>query len=106
MRLYWTINSIPELRSLPKRERKQVWRRCYNKILRHWQTWVALALCGICSGAGGALGRLAFVDSYLILVCIAAGGGIGGFIFSQVAIHVAIPYIREEISSRGHEIAY
>lgn len=80
--------------SLSKPERKRVWRSYYHKTFRHWQTWVALGVCGLCGGAGGPIGRLIFGDGNMIFFCVVLGGGIGGFIFGQVATHVAFPYIR------------
>ena len=101
MRVYWTLGSVPELGSLPKLERSHVWRSCYRKAFRHWQTWLALALFGICGVGGGAVAELVFNDSdWIFFICVAVGSYIGACIFGQIAIRMAIPHIRLELSHR------
>jgi hypothetical protein len=34
MNIYWTLRQIPELRDLPKDQRKRVWQACY---VRNWK---------------------------------------------------------------------
>ena len=47
MRIYWTINSAPELRNLPVQERKRILRSLQGKLLRRWQFWVIAAGFGV-----------------------------------------------------------
>lgn len=91
MRIYWSLKSIPELAEVPKKDRKKIWRRCFLKALRNWQTLVAGAALGLCAALGNILGEI------LGYPCIggAIGGAAGGLICSQVAIKRARPYIRE-----------
>jgi len=105
MRIYWSLNSVPELAALPKMERKRVWRTCYHRTFRHWQTWLALLFCGLCGGAGVQIGKFIFEDGWMMLVCAGICGGIGGFIFGQVATQIAIPYIRQELLHRSSNAA-
>ncbi len=106
MKIYWTLKSIPELAEMSKKDRKKVWRRCYWKVFRHWQTWFALATCGVCTALGVALGRFCgeltgnFIRE-LIAATVggAVGGGIGGSVFAQVAIAMGRRHIREYLNS-------
>lgn len=99
MQIYWSLSSLPELASLPKSERKRVGRFGLRKAFRHWQTWAALAVSGICGGAGGQLGTFIFSSSGMIFLCLVLCGGIGGVVYGHVATKMAMPYIREELSS-------
>jgi hypothetical protein len=93
MQIYWTLKSIPELSGLPIKERRRVWRAALRKIrIRHWQYWaslVGIALCveigqHIYAHLGGSIGAV-----------------VGAFIFSQVSIHLARPYIRDLLSDEA-----
>jgi hypothetical protein len=114
MLIYWTRSSIPELAALPKSERGRAWRACYFKAFRHWQTWFGLLVCGICAAAGHVIGGEFvtepaksssfrsveyFADPKLIGAAI--GGGIGGFIYSQIAVHQVRPYLRLYLHNAG-----
>src|SRR5438552_3139215 len=41
MQIYWTPKSLPELRDLEASLRRKVWRACWLRSFRHWQTWAA-----------------------------------------------------------------
>ncbi len=101
MEIFWTIKSIPELRNAPKRERSRRWQRAYHKTFRHISTWVALLLCALCGGIGAYYGQMA--GSGVLGAML--GGGLGGFIFSQVSIVVARKHYQHillgEESDRG-----
>ena len=79
MNIYWTQKSVPELSDLTKPERKKAWRYAYGKCFRHWQTYAGLTICGGCGGLGSFLWDLPGA---------AIGGGIGGFIYGQIATAV------------------
>ncbi len=105
MKIYWLLKSIPELAEMPKKERKAIWRRCYWKVFRHWQTCLALIVCGACAGLGVILGQM-WVGNYIVGAAVggAVGGGIGGFIFAQVATAMARHYIREYLKKSPDEV--
>ena len=90
MAIYWTLKSIPEFSQLSAKERGLAWRQAYRRTFSHWQTWVALAASGACTYWGHHLGT---VFGYPLLG-VAIGGGVGGAIFSQVAIYVARAHYR------------
>ncbi len=92
MPIYWTIKSIPELSQLPPKERGIVWRRVYKMTFRHWQTWIALLGCGAFAFSGIYLAK--FIDMHSTIGA-AIGGGVGGLLFSQVAIYVARRYYKD-----------
>jgi hypothetical protein len=85
MTIFWTLKSIPELASLPARDRRVYWRRAYRRSWRHWQTWASLLACAICAGLGSGLG--AFLVHPIVGATI--GGNVGGFVFAQTTVRVA-----------------
>ena len=93
MRVYWTSKSIPELRGLNRKQRGRLWWRCYWKAYRHWQTWAGLIACGALAGLGVGIGQVVGIGR---IVGGAIGGGLGGFIFSQVLMETIRPHLREE----------
>ena len=88
MQIYWTLKSVPELSGLPWEERGRVGRAASWKIARHWQFWVSSVGIGLCAHIGDIYGR---IGGYI-------GAVVGAFIFSQVQIHLARPYIRALLS--------
>ncbi len=44
MNIYWTFKQIPELRDLPKDQRKRVWQACY---VQNWKVWVIALLVNL-----------------------------------------------------------
>lgn len=86
MKRYWTISSIQELQTVPKVERRKIWRRAFWKSFLHWQTWGGLAICAVCV----ILGKLVGGKPGMYV-----GVALGSFVFSQIAINMAIPHIQE-----------
>ena len=91
MQIYWTLKSVPELSGLPTDdERRRVWRDAYRKLTRRsWQFWVSLVGFGLCVHIG---------DHIYYGIGGLIGVVVGVFIFSQVQIHLARPYIRALLS--------
>jgi len=87
MKIYWTLKSIPELSHLTFQERGKRWRSAYKLIFRHWQTWCGLLICGLCVGAG---------TSYYGTPGLIISGGLGGFIYGNIAVYVARRYYRDK----------
>ena len=85
MQIYWTLKSISELSGLPLKERMRVWRAAHWKATRHWQYWASLVGIPLCIEIGRHIHDP--IGTFI-------GGGVGAFIFSQVQIHLARPYIR------------
>jgi hypothetical protein len=96
MTLFWTLKSIPELASLSARERRVTWRRAYRRTWRHWQTWAALLVCGICGGLGALVGSLIHHPVLIAMI----GGGVGGWVFSQVTVHIARAHYQNVLLGR------
>jgi hypothetical protein len=44
MRIYWSLNSIPELAGLTKAQKRAIWREACWHSIGHWQWWVGLLL--------------------------------------------------------------
>ncbi len=87
MKIYWTIQSLPELANLPLEKQQQAWQTCYQKYaLQSWQSWGCLGL-----------------TVALILVAIAIvgpgfggliGGGLGGVIWGITLINSLRPRLK------------
>jgi hypothetical protein len=99
--VYWTTRSIPELGHLPPDERRRVWRQCKSQAFRHWETWAALVVFGLCVVGGPVLTGLVLWPQIHGSAFLGAlvGAPIGGFILGQVRASIARPYIRAELQS-------
>ncbi len=105
MKIYWSINSIPELAGLSPNEQNKVWRSCVWKCYKHWQTWVGLVLGAAIGGIGAIVAIWLIPDSVPVglierMLIIAPFGGIGGLILGQIAIHQTRPYLKAYVESR------
>ena len=101
MRLHFTIHSIPELASLPRTKREDVWQRCHGKAWRHWQTWAAFFVFMACLAAGYYLGIFTQPDGAFSLARLAVGillvvVGSGGLFPVQAAM--TRRYIADELN--------
>lgn len=99
MKIYWTLKSIPELRDASRSERRRRWRRVNRKAFNHITTWAALILCALCGGFGAYYGQIAGSG----VLGAALGGGIGGFMFSQVSIAVVRKHYRPFLLGKESE---
>ena len=113
MKIYWSLKQVPELSGLTPGERLRVHRACYKNAFRDRRCkaalLVSLTICGLCGGAGAALGSS--LDEMLgvprslwyVAICAGVGGGIGGFIHGQVVTNCLRPlyadYIRTELQT-------
>ncbi|MEM9479136.1 MAG: hypothetical protein AAGA58_05665 [Verrucomicrobiota bacterium] len=86
MKIYWTQKSVPELSELTKLEKKKAWKYAYRKCFGHWETYAGIIICGGCAGLGSFLWDLPGA---------AIGGGIGGFIYGQIAIAVGRKHLAD-----------
>lgn len=94
MKLYLTLDSIPELRPLPGKERLKIWRCAYFAAMRKPQIWVALALNGVIAGASVLVASTYLSHVMAVVIGSAVGGALGGIFFSQILVHYALPHIR------------
>ena len=105
MRIYWTLNSIPELHGLDPGKQSLRWEKCCRQTLKHWQVWVAM----VASIAIGVLGLLLLAwlvvighaaqwpRSGLVLIFIvgvALFGLIGAIVVRHAMYHVGRAYLR------------
>jgi len=76
MPLFWSPRTIPELAEfmrLPSAERSLIWKRCWPKVLRHWQVWIAFVVCLT-------IGRAIWVFSSRWMAEFGVTGVVNGFI--------------------------
>ena len=96
MNMYWTLQSIPELRDLPRYQARALYRQNVWKPLRRWQLWAAFALTlATVAGATALLWSIGLRDTLpeLVLRGLLAIG-IPGVVFEQVRMHMVRPYLR------------
>lgn len=96
MKIYWTLKSVPELAELPAADRREIWQHCYWGNFKDYRQWLALATLGLFVYFGSDLGRQLgwkFADGVI-------GAAIGGLVFGQVSILLALPNIRAELTRR------
>lgn len=91
MKIYWSMQSVPELTGVQTSERSRLEKSAWWKAHRHWQTWLALlgAILVICIGI--VLGGY-FANEKLGGM---AGAVIGKLIYLQVVIHFGRRYLRD-----------
>jgi hypothetical protein len=99
MSIYWSWKSLPEWRELPENERKIIWKKCYSKTLKHWQTWVAFFGCIAYVWLGRFLVIKIWTSFIGELIGAALGGAIGGFILGQVIVAMGRRHIRDYLNS-------
>ncbi len=99
--IYWTTRCIPELKHFSPEDRRRVWRLCKSQAFRHWETWTALVVFGLCVVGGPVLtGLVLWPQTHgSAFLGALAGAPIGGFILGQVRASIARPYIRAELQS-------
>ena len=66
------------------------------KTFRHWEVWVALV---VPMGLGVFLGNILSQPIGGMI-----GAALGGFVFSQVAVHFTRPYLRDCLLSEGEPL--
>lgn len=91
MKVYWTTPSPPELSVFPEAQRKRIWQACSEEGLRKRKSWLGLLICGACAAVGSIVGDLSSLGHWGAGI----GGGIGGFIYSQLAIRSTLEIVRE-----------
>ena len=110
MKIYWTFKSVPEVVGLSKGERKRLWRNCYPKAYRHWQTWVTsiamvifFALFGIhvllldeLSWLGSYPWNFTPLEEFLLNVLVFFVVCGLAFIHAIVVLNITRPYLRKE----------
>ncbi len=107
MRLYWNIESIPELSSFPREERRRIWRQNFRHVLKRWLTWVYVLVACICSllvvGPFVAISYTIWgtsdpAGSMLLGIFMGSvpGGGIAGLVFGVLVTNI----MRAELRSR------
>ena len=98
MKIYWTPKQLPELRDLPKDQRKRVWRACYmapkHKVIN---VFVALSVAPVVWLIG-----LAKMPAWTAAVLSGLSMGIILFIVEQVQIERLRPSIREYLKEHEH----
>jgi len=97
VKIYRSMQSVPELSGVPTSERRRLEKSAWWKAHRHWQTWLALlgALLLICIGIvlGGHSGNEKLGGM--------VGAGLGKLIYLQVVIHFGRRCLRDTNVTAG-----
>lgn len=87
--MIWKLKSAPALAALPCDEADRLVREaCASQSVRR-SSLMGLILCGLCAGAGSWIGDVFSVGIYGAGI----GGGVGGFIYSQVRMRAIVQWI-------------
>jgi lipopolysaccharide export LptBFGC system permease protein LptF len=97
MKLYWSINSIPELADLPKQNRGKAWRNTY---LKHWFKvgFLPILIVAVSFVAGTFFGQN-YSGHFGRAICAVIAVGISGFIAWEIEANMIRPYLREDLKS-------
>ncbi len=96
MKLYWSLNNIPELSHLSAQEKKFLWQKSSTKIFRDVHGWLGLLACFLCTFFGNFVGQFFEFSS----LGAAVGGGFGGFIYSQVIFYFAVKNYKDILEDK------
>ncbi len=113
MRIYFTLNSVPELRDVSPALRRIAWHYCRRKTYRHWQTWAGLVVA-LAAGAAAGIGLfqlIVWIDLFNrlathFLAGFLAGGAIVGvtiLLRNLVMLNLIGPYAAEYLESMNNE---
>lgn len=105
MKLYWNVNSLPELADLSPKEKTEAWRVCRWKCFRHWQTWLALVIWGAMSGLGNVVADSIvplsmYMSPFWRWLIHSLFAIIGVLMLFLVAVHQNRPYLKAYVSER------
>jgi hypothetical protein len=90
--MYLSMQSVPELFSVPKTERGRLGQTAFRKAhLHYWQPWLVLLGIFLLAYLGSAVGGYFGNEKLGIYV----GAGIGKLFYLQVGIHFARRYLRD-----------
>ncbi len=107
MKIYWSIADIPELKKLPPSKRSEVWKACYLKSFKHWQSWVGMLVLGLSSWLALKLffyllhlvsqwGLLLFLPGLIAILAFIASVA---FLISQNWFEQTRPHLRDYIEN-------
>ena len=100
MRICLSSRSIPELASLPKAQREEVWQRCHPKGFGHWQTKAAFCALLVVWFGGLCVAVFAQPEDGFSWAQFTAGNlliALGHIAFFSIHAHFARRYIRDEL---------
>jgi hypothetical protein len=98
MKIYMSMQSVPELSGVPTSERRHLEKSAWWKAHRHhWQTWLALLGAFLLIYIGMVLGGYSGNEKLGVIV----GAGIGKLIYLQVVIHFGRRYLPDTNVAAG-----
>ena len=107
MKIYCSLKQVPELASLTCSERRRVHDACNTTaIFRNRRCLAAFLLMFVLMAVGFFIGVMLHnffnvsAHGFIREICAGIGGGIGGFIFSEVTINYLRPYYADYIKTK------
>ncbi len=102
MKIYWSINSVPEIRDLDFAIKDKIARTCMLRALRRWQVWVGVLLVFLLHLVLRKVGTDLFGSSKPVLDMLWWVGNIilPVYIFRVIIFNYSLPCIREEVKSK------
>jgi uncharacterized oligopeptide transporter (OPT) family protein len=100
MKIYWSYRQIPEFAHLEPRARQRELRRLRSESLTAWQILWPLIVAGACAALGALVATALFEkQGFAFISTIVIGGGIGGFLATQITCHQYVGALR----TRSHK---
>jgi len=99
MKIYWSLESIPEIRDMHFSYREKIWRKCFKSAFRRWQFWVSATLVILFQIVPWKIGNILFGTSVYKMLWTVANGALFGYLLLVIAINCAIPCIRQEANN-------
>ena len=100
MRIYWTVNSVPELSGLPVEEKARLWRVCWRKSYCNWWPWIAFVSLGIIAALASYFVAKRFPDNQLVICAMPLiGCGVASVVFGQILMYGARKHLRIDMDA-------
>jgi hypothetical protein len=90
VRIYWTLNSIPEFAVLPKAEQRALWQSTRWHAVDRWQFWVGVLAFFVIGMAGQRILRLVGRNGILESGAIGLVAGFVMWQFNVIAIRAEV----------------
>ena len=103
MKIYWSIDFIPELSDIDVVIRGKIWRKCLFRSFRRWQVWTAALLVLTLQTGLWKLGKILFGPSkpaYDMLWSI-SNLSICILLLNIVTLNLLLPCMKNELKQRA-----
>ncbi len=103
MKIYLSIDFIPELRDVDVVARGKIWRKCLLRSFRRWQIWMAALLVITLQISLWKLGKTLFGSSKPVYDMLWSIGNLSlcVLLLNIVTLNLLLPCIKEEVKQKS-----